>query len=107
MALYGIYGNHTVEACPLNHKENGVKLIAFSEIEPKDLLEKYRIHQVLGQYHSAFEHTFVWIVDADNPHLIEELALETGLASFNRLKIIPMKDLAESVVPRIKAMHGL
>ena len=27
---------------------------------------------------------FLWIVDADDPHLIEEFALEAGLASFNQ-----------------------
>ncbi len=39
----------------------------------------YRINNVLGQYHSALEHTSLWIVDADDPHLIEEFALEAGL----------------------------
>jgi hypothetical protein len=62
---------------------------------------------VLGQYHSAFEHTFVWIVDADDPHQVEEFAFEAGLASFNTLKIVPLKTLTEGVLPRVKAVHGL
>ncbi len=75
MALYGVYGSHTVEACPVNNRENAKKLISFAESDPTPLLSKYRINNVLGQYHSAFEHTFIWIIDADDLHLIEEFAL--------------------------------
>lgn len=107
MALYGVYGTHTVEACPVNNLETAKKLVAFAEADPTPLLNKYKIHKVLGQYHSAFEHTFVWIIDADDPHLVEEFALETGLASFNKLTIVPLKTFAEGVVPRVKAVHGL
>ena len=107
MSLYGVYGRHSVEACPVNDLENAKKLVSFAESDPTPLLSKYRIHDVLGQYHSAFEHTFVWIVDADDPHLIEEFALEAGLASFNALKIVPLKTLAEGIIPRVKKVHGL
>ena len=107
MALYGIYGSHTVEACPVNHLENGKRLVAFAEADPTPLLKKYKIHDVLGQYHSALEHTFIWIVDADDPHQVEGFALEAGLASFNTLKIVPLKTLAEGVIPLVKAVHGL
>ena len=107
MSLYGIYGSHSVEACPVNHLENAKKLVSFAEGDPTPLLEKYRIHNVLGQYHSAFEHTFLWIVDADDPHLIEEFALEAGLASFNHLKIVPLITLSQGVIPLVKRVHGL
>ncbi len=76
-----------------------------SDLTP--LLSKYRIHNVLGEYHSAFEHTFLWIIDAENPHLIEEFVLEAGLASFNRLSIVPLNSLKEGVIPRLKKVHGL
>ena len=107
MALYGIYGSHTVEACPVNNRENAKKLVSFVESDPTPLLTKYRISNVLGQYHSAFEHTFLWIVDAEDPHLIEEFALEGGVASFNKLTIVPLKSLKEHVVPLLKQMHGM
>ncbi len=107
MSLYGIYGRHSVEACPVNDLENAKKLVSFAESDPTPLLEKYQINNVLGQYHSAFEHTFLWIVDADDPHLIEEFTLETGLASFNNLTIVPLNTLAEGVIPRVKRVHGL
>ncbi len=107
MSLYGVYGSHTVEACPVNNLENAKRLVSFAESDPAPLLSKYRIDEVLGQFHSAFEHTFLWIVDAADPHLVEEFALEAGLASFNNLRIVPLKGLADGVIPRVKKVHGL
>jgi len=107
MALYGVYGIHTVESCPVNKLENAKKLISFTESDLTPLLSKYQINNVLGQYHSAFEHTFIWILDAADPHLIEGFALEAGLASFNKLKIVPLKTLKEGVIPLLKKVHGL
>ena len=34
--------------------------------------EKYNV-KMLNMYHSALEHTFLWIAGADNPHIIEEV----------------------------------
>lgn len=107
MSLYGVYGSHTVDACPLNNLESAKQLVSFAESDTAPLLSKHRIHNVLGQYHSAFEHTFLWVLDADDPHLIEEFAFEAGLASFNSLTIVPLKRLVEEVIPRIKKVHGL
>ena len=107
MALYGIYGSHTVEACPVNNLGNAKALVSFAESDPTPLLSKYRISNVLSQYHSAFEHTFLWVVDADDAHLIQEFALETGLASFNKLTIVPLITLGEGVIPLLKKVHGL
>ena len=28
--------------------------------------------KILNQYHSALEHTFLWVAEADNPHIIED-----------------------------------
>ncbi len=87
MALYGIYGSHTVEAYSVNNLENAKRLISFAETDPTPLLAKYQINNVLGQYHSAFEHTFIWIVDADDSHLIEELPLTQPGEGEVRLKV--------------------
>lgn len=34
MGLYGIYGSHTVEACPVNNLENAKRFVAFAESGP-------------------------------------------------------------------------
>ncbi len=107
MALYGVYGSHTTEACPVNNKEIAQRLVQFSETDLEPIATKYKINQVVGQFHSALEHTFVWVVDAEDPHLIEEFCIETGLASFNNLKIVPLITFVEGVIPRVKGIHQL
>jgi len=58
MALYGIYGSHTVEACPVNDRGTAKTLVEFAEADLAPLLKEYKIQDVLGQYHSAFEPPF-------------------------------------------------
>jgi hypothetical protein len=107
MALYGIYGSHAVEACPLNNREVAEKVMALSFSDLAEVNQKYRINQILGQYHSALEHTFLWVVDAEDPHLIEQFCIDSGVASFNAIKIVPLITFKEGVLERIKEIHGM
>ncbi|MDR4511470.1 MAG: hypothetical protein MRJ93_07170 [Nitrososphaeraceae archaeon] len=87
MGLYGIYGSHTTEACPLNSSETR-KLI----IEKGPLINQEARNnniKIVNQYHSALEHTFLWVVEADDAHLIQTF-FATNLARFNSLKIVPL-----------------
>ena len=90
MALYGISGSHTTDACPLNNNDNAKRVLDSERLDMGRLAQKYRINKILGQYHSALEHTFLWVVDAEDPHLIQQFCIEGGIASFNAVKIIPM-----------------
>jgi len=45
--------------------------------------------KILHQFHSGLEHTFLWVVDADNGHLIQELMARTA-GTFNTVKIVPL-----------------
>jgi hypothetical protein len=107
MALYGIYGSHTVEACPLNNREMAEKVTALSFTDLGEVARKYKINRILGQYHSALEHTFLWVLEAEDPHLIEQFCLDSGVASFNTLKIVPLITFQDGVMARIKEIHGL
>ena len=107
MALYGIYGSHTGESCPLNNRQIAEKVAPLTRADIAGAARKYRINQVLGQYHSALEHTFIWVVDAEDPHLIEQFCIDTGVASFNTIKIVPLITFTEGVRGRIKEIHGL
>ena len=92
MALFGMYGEHTVSDCPLNNQDSRKTVLdgkaAFDDSAM--LKDKYRINRIVGQYHSALEHTFVWVVDADDPHLLQQAAIESGLARFNSVRIVPL-----------------
>ena len=89
MALYGIWGSHTTESCPLNNTESRKVVLG----APSDLLsfaKKYKISSVLGQYHSPLEHTFLWVVEAEDPHLVQQFCIDGGIAKFNAVKIVPL-----------------
>lgn len=90
MALFGIDGIHTTEACPLNNSDSAKIILKAENFNLDEISQKYKINKILGQYHSALEHTFLWILDADDPHLIQRFCIESGLASFNAVKIIPL-----------------
>ena len=96
MALYGIYGRHEIKDCPLNSSESR-KIVLDLENENKnsDVCTNYKINKVIGRYHSGLEHTFLWIVDAEDPHLIQQKAIDSGIAKFNELKIVPLMDFEQ------------
>ncbi|HEY7110759.1 MAG TPA: DUF3303 family protein [Nitrososphaeraceae archaeon] len=85
--LYGIYGEHTQEACPLYNHENRRWVLANVSEQEKNA-QKFGV-KILQQYHSALEHTFLWIAEAQNPHLIEDLMARSA-GRFNTVRIVPL-----------------
>ena len=106
MALYGIYGRHEIDQCPWNNKERAKEVVEIANSDLSKILPNYKIHNIVGQYHSALEHTFLWILDAEDPHLIEQFAVDTGVAKFNEVKIVPITEFNE-VVAGAKKIHNL
>ncbi|MFY3740233.1 MAG: peroxiredoxin [Candidatus Nitrosomirales archaeon] len=89
MALYGIWGSHTVESCPLNNAESR-KVVLSIPPDLESVAKKYKINKILGTYHSALEHTFLWVVDAEDPFMVQKFCVDAGVASFNSAKIVPL-----------------
>src|SRR5262245_19953481 len=107
MALYGIYGQHTTEACPWNNLATARRLLALADGGLESAARAHHIRAIRGQYHSALEHTFLWVVDADDPHDIQAFCVATGLASINALKIVPLITFQEGVISGLKQIHAL
>jgi Domain of unknown function (DUF3303) len=100
MGFYGIYGSHTTEACPWNNSETR-KLIL--EKGPKMIEEASNLNiKIINQYHSALEHTFLWVVEADDAHLIQSF-FATNAGKFNALKIVPLITFSD-VIERCKKL---
>ncbi len=95
MDLYGIYGSHTTEACPLFNEDNRKLLLQIASNIEKTANE-YGV-KVISAYHSGLEHTFLWIVEAENAHSIQDLMVETKVAKFNATKIVPLRTLQNIV----------
>ncbi len=87
--IYGIYGTHTTEACPLFNEENRKLLLQVASTFENDANAKGI--KVLSMYHSGLEHTFEWIVEAPGAHVIQDLMVETKVAKFNSTKIVPLR----------------
>jgi hypothetical protein len=102
MGLYGIYGEHTQEACPLYNEENRKYLLRTAPTMAKDA-EKFNVN-ILNQFHSGLEHTFLWAVEADNPHIIEELMGRTA-GRFNTLRIVPLITF-QTLIERLKKVEA-
>ena len=101
MALYGIYGEHTQAACPLYNKENRQFLLSRAPNIEKNA-QKNGV-KILHQFHSGLEHTFLWVVDADNAHLIQEVMARTA-GRFNTVKIVPLVTF-QGVIERCKQIE--
>ena len=103
MALYGIYGSHTTESCPLNNQTSR-KMVIEGGPHFKELAESVDV-KVIGQYHSGLEHTFVWIVDAKDGHTVEKLMTQAGVHSFNALTIVPLNTF-DGVIEKCKQIEN-
>jgi hypothetical protein len=102
MDLYGIYGTHTQEACPLYNDESRKYLLSAAPTMREDA-EKYNIN-ILNQFHSGLEHTFLWVAEAENPHIIEEMMARTG-GRFNTIKIVPLITF-QTLLERLKKVEA-
>ena len=104
--LWGIYGAHNRHDCPVNNRETAKYVIATSLKDIGPLMEKYGITAMVDQYHSGLEHTFLWAVETEEPHKLEEFAIELGIARWNDLKFVPERTFAD-VITDVRAIHGL
>jgi hypothetical protein len=100
-ALYGIYGEHTQEACPLYNEQNRRWLLANLPNQEKNA-QKYGL-RILQQYHSALEHTFLWVVEAENAQSVEDLMARSA-GRFNTVRIVPLVTF-QVVIERCKKIE--
>jgi len=108
VALFGIFGTHTVDVCPLNNKTSAKTMVQMAEksADPTSNRSKYGISKIIGRYHSALEHTFIWIVDAESAHQLEKFLIDIGSAKFNSSKIVPLINFEEVVRKGTDELHN-
>jgi hypothetical protein len=104
--LWGIYGAHNRHDCPVNNRETAKEVITISTMDLGPLMERYGVTAVVDQYHSGLEHTFLWVVETNEPHNLEEVCIELGVARWNDLKFVPERTFAD-VISDVRALHGL
>jgi hypothetical protein len=104
--LWGIYGAHNRHDCPVNNRETAKEVIAISQMDLGPLMKKYGITAVVDQYHSGLEHTFLWVVETNEPHNLEEFSIELGVARWNDLNFVPERTFGD-VITDVTALHDL
>lgn len=103
MGLYGIYGSHTTESCPLNNKETR-KMVIEGGPQIKQIAESANV-KIIGQYHSGLEHTFLWVVEAADAHTVESLMFQAGVHKFNAVTIVPLNTF-DGVIEKCKQIEN-
>jgi hypothetical protein len=88
MAFYEVFGSHTPETCPLNNPVNRKLAIEMSE-KLAELAKENHV-ELKEQFHSALEHNFVWIADAENGHTVQKFLIGLEWAKFNIMRIFPI-----------------
>jgi hypothetical protein len=94
MSLYGIFGIHSVESCPLNNAENRNLVIKMAE-ELDKVANRNNTH-ILHRYHSG--------LDAQSAHSIQSFMTESAWAKFNAIKIVPLTAY-ETVIEECKRLE--
>lgn len=97
--LFGIFAIHSPESCPLNNAES--KKI-FVEIYNKlqSNAAEYGVQEINGFYMSVLEHEWFILVQSNSAHGIEQLCIESGISTFNTVKIVPLTNY-QDVLKRI------
>jgi hypothetical protein len=104
MVLYGISGNHATEACPLNNHDNRTLMLDISQ-RLAEVAQRNHI-ELKQQFHSALEHNFLWILDAQKGQVVQKFMIELGMAKFNFMKIFPIGTF-QNVVDECKMLEQL
>ena len=89
--LFGILSTHSPESCPLNNSANRE---IFKQIYKKleENIAKYGIKKIVCFYMSVLEHEWFIILEANSAHNIEQICIDSGISSFNTIKIVPLTD---------------
>jgi hypothetical protein len=87
--LFGIFAIPSPESCPLNNTINK-EVFNGTYDRLQSNTEKYGVKSINGFYMSVLQHEWIIIVEANTAHDIEQLCIDSGVSSFNTVKIVPL-----------------
>lgn len=89
--LFSILAVHSPESCPLNNEKNREIFKNIYEKLEKNIA-KYNIKKIISFYMSVLEHQWFIILEGGGAHDIEQICIDSGISSFNTIKIVPLTD---------------
>lgn len=91
--LFGVFATHSPESCPMNNKTSK-EIFMNIDSKLKSSVARFKVKRVVGFYMSVLEHQWIIILEAENAHDIESLCIESGISSYNTVKIVPLNDIS-------------
>ena len=90
-----VVGTHSAEVCPLSNAKTKALL---QEIGPQvfNIAEKTSVNIVAGPFVNR-EHTVVAIVETERPEALDSFLVETRLAQWNQIRIMPSLPMQEAM----------
>jgi len=90
-----VLGTHSPEVCPLSNAKTKALLL---EIGPQvfNLAEKNGVNIVAGPFVNR-EHTVVTIVETERSEALDDFLVESRLAQWNQLRILPSLPMQEGM----------
>jgi hypothetical protein len=92
---YVVLGTHTAEACPTSNAKSKAMILEVGPQIPK-LAEKHGVTIVSGPWVNR-EHLTVIVVETERAESLDSFLLESRLAQWNTVHVIPSHDMAEGM----------
>jgi hypothetical protein len=92
---YVVLGTHTAEVCPTSNAKTKALLL---EVAPQvsNIAEKNGVNILAGPFANR-EHTLVVIVETDRAEALDSFVLESRLAQWNTVRILPSVTMQEAM----------
>lgn len=94
--LFGVFSTHSPESCPLNNAKNKEVLLQMDK-RMQERMQANGVTKIVGFYFSVLEHEWTIILEAQNAHGIETFCIESGISSFNTIKIVPLTEFGAAL----------
>jgi hypothetical protein len=92
---YVVIGTHSAEVCPLSNAKTRDLLLQMAPEIPK-IAEKTGVKMVAGPYVNR-EHVTVTIVETDSAEALDTFIVESRLAQWNTVRILPSQSMQEGI----------
>lgn len=76
-------------------------IVAEMDKKIEESMPKNGVQKIHGFYFSVLEHEWTIIVEAEDAHSVEKFCIESGIATFSTVKVVPLTDW-KTALQRIK-----
>jgi hypothetical protein len=93
--LYVLLGEHSPETCPMSNATNRDLMVKGAPEFPH-LAKRLNVKVVAGPFANR-EHVLVVVLESEKSEAVDEFIRESGLAQWNKVRILPSVPLEEGM----------